>query len=177
MAIPFVALSLMPGKVKAMPRSGEWMETLKISLGFVELAAVLKFLSVVDLSLGWALLNRELFLLLTAVIFLLWAMFLFGFMRKAGEPVVGVGAGRQATGMFAVLFAAYLLTGAMGHRLDFYTTSFAPPYSAEFVMSHSRGGDETKSRGHTIVYDNRSKAIEVAKTDDKLLLYNFTGFN
>ncbi|MCA8950810.1 MAG: hypothetical protein KDE27_15005 [Planctomycetes bacterium] len=186
MAIPFVALALMPTKVKAMPRSGEWMETLKISLGFVELAAVLKFLSVVDLSLGWSFLNRELFLLLTGAIFLLWAMFLFGFLPKQGVPYAGVGAGRQATGMFVVLFAVYLLSGAMGHRLDFYTTSFAPPYSASFVEGFGPGsggaggegdGHGVATTGHIIIKDDPVRALEVAKAEDKLLLYNFTGFN
>ncbi|MCA8976754.1 MAG: hypothetical protein KDC98_18675 [Planctomycetes bacterium] len=176
MAIPFVALALMPTKVKAMPRSGEWMETLKISLGFVELAAVLKFVSMVDLALGWQFMNRELFLMMTAAIFALWAMFLFGFLRKAGEPYAGVGPGRQGTGMFVVLVAVYLFSGALGYRLDKYMTSFAPPYSAELVMS--RGGhSEAESKYHTIVYDDPARSIVVAKEEDKLLLYNFTGFN
>lgn len=175
MAIPFVALALMPNKVKAMPRSGEWMDTLKISLGFVELAAVLKFVSMVDIALGWQLLNRELFLMLTATILLLWAMFLFGFMRKQGEPYAGVGPGRQGTGMVVVLLAVYLLSGAFGHRLDIVMTSFAPSYHADLVVQ--RGGGEAKAKGHTVVYDNPAQAMVAAKDEDKLLLYNFTGFN
>lgn len=179
MAIPFVALALTPTKVNAMPRSGEWMETLKVSLGFIELAAVLKFVSMVDIALGWSLLNRELFLMLNVAVFMLWAMYLFGFLRKAGQPYEGVGAGRQATGMFAVLFAAYLFTGTLGYRLDFFTTSFVPPYSADLVLSRGGGGgdEDAKPKGHTIVKDDPARAVEVAKQEDKLLLYNFTGFN
>ncbi|MFO1076292.1 MAG: protein-disulfide reductase DsbD family protein [Planctomycetota bacterium] len=175
MAIPFVFLSLMPTKVKALPRSGEWMETLKVSLGFIELAATLKFVSNVDLALNWNFLNRELFLMLCATIFALWALYLFGILRKQGTPNEGVGAGRMATGMFASLFAAYLFFGAMGYRLDFYTTGFVPPYSAKFEVERG-GGGEHASEGHTIVYDNAEEAKRVAIAEGKLLLYNFTGF-
>jgi thiol:disulfide interchange protein len=183
MAAPFVFLSLMPGKVRAMPRSGEWMETLKVSLGFVELAATLKFVSMVDIALDWNAMPRELFLLLIAAIFLMWAMYLFGILRKAGSANEGVGGGRMATGMAVVLFATYLLFGAMGYRLDFYMTAFAPPYSAPMVEARSGatasggGGEARVSASHTIIKDDGDRALEVAKAEDKLLLYNFTGFN
>lgn len=182
MALPFLVLSLMPTRVKALPRSGEWMDTVKISLGFVELAATLKFVSIVDISLDWNALPRELFLLLTASILLMWAMFLFGILRKAGAANDGVGGGRMATGMGVVLFATYLLFGAMGYRLDFYMTAFAPNYSAPRVVSTAAIGDAgfegaAVSASHTIVKDDGDRALEVARAEDKLLLYNFTGFN
>jgi thiol:disulfide interchange protein len=182
MALPFLVLSLMPTRVKALPRSGEWMETVKISLGFVELAATLKFVSIVDISLDWNALPRELFLLLVASIFVMWAMYLFGILRKAGTANEGVGAGRMATGMGVVLFATYLLFGAMGYRLDFYMTAFAPNYSAPRVVSTAAMSDAgfegaTVSASHTIVKDDGDRALEVARAEDKLLLYNFTGFN
>jgi thiol:disulfide interchange protein DsbD len=183
MAAPFVALSLMPSKVKAMPRSGEWMETLKVSLGFLELAATLKFVSMVDISLDWNAMPRELFLLLIAAIFGMWALYLFGMLRKAGTPGEGVGGGRMATGMAVVLFATYLLFGAMGYRLDFYMTAFSPPYSAPMVggravaTAEPGNGAATVSASHTIIKDDGDRALEVAKAEDKLLLYNFTGFN
>jgi thiol:disulfide interchange protein DsbD len=184
MAAPFVFLALMPTKVKSMPRSGEWMETLKISLGFVELAAALKFVSMVDFAMGWQALPRELFLMLWVAIFAMWALFLFGILRKAGTPNEGVSAGRMASGMFVTLLTAYFFFGALGYKLDFYTTNFIPGYSAESVMARGGGksGDETGGNGHalgkhTVVLDDQPKAIQVAKADDKLLLYNFTGFN
>jgi thiol:disulfide interchange protein DsbD len=185
MALPFVALSLMPTKVKSMPRSGEWMETLKVSLGFVELAAALKFVSMVDFALGWQILPRELFLLLWTTIFGLWAMYLFGILRKAGTPNDGVGAGRMASGMFVSLLATYFLFGALGYKLDFYMTNFVPGYSAESVIARGGGGGGSEGEGgsahavgkHRIVLDNQPKAVELALAEDKLLLYNFTGFN
>lgn len=175
MAIPFMALSLAPTKVKAMPKSGEWMETLKISLGFVELAAAFKFVSMVDIYFGWDALPRELFLMLWAAVFGLWALYLFGVLRKAGTPSMGVGNGRMAGGMIVTLLATYFLFGAMGNRMDKIMTGFVPAYSNRIVMKGERGGP--KVQGHVIVKDDPQKAIEVAKAEDKLVLYNFTGFN
>lgn len=178
MALPFVALSLAPTKVKAMPRSGEWMETLKVSLGFVELAAALKFASMVDFAFGWQILPRELFLLLWTAIFGLWAMYLFGVLRSAGSgPNEGVGGGRMAAGMFVTLLATYFLFGALGNKLDAVMTGFIPGYSNSLVSKADGKGGKKQLGDHVIVYDDMPRAIEVAKADDKLLLYNFTGFN
>jgi cytochrome c biogenesis protein CcdA len=178
MALPFVLLSLAPTKVKAMPRSGEWMETLKVSLGFVELAAALKFVSMVDFAFGWQALPRELFLLLWTAIFGLWALYLFGVLRKAGSgPNEGVGGGRMAAGMFVTLLATYFLFGALGNKLDSVMTGFIPGYSNSLVSKADGKGGKKHLGDHVIVYDDMARAIEVAKADDKLLLYNFTGFN
>ncbi|MFK7743010.1 MAG: cytochrome c biogenesis protein CcdA, partial [Planctomycetota bacterium] len=175
MAIPFMVLSLMPGKVKAMPKSGAWMDTLKISLGFVELAAAFKFVSMVDFAFGWQIMPRELFLMLWAAIFALWALFLFGILRKAGTPPEGATNGRMAMGMLVTLLAAYFMFGAMGNRLDPLMTSFAPSYSNAIV--HAGAGGAGESKKHVIVYDDPDAAMERAREEDKLLLYNFTGFN
>lgn len=178
MALPFVVLSLMPTKVKSMPRSGEWMETLKVSLGFVELAAALKFLSMVDFALGWQILPRELFLLLWTAIFGMWAMYLFGILRKAGTVNEGVGAGRMASGMAVTLLATYFFFGALGNKLDAVMTGFVPGYSNSLLSTTTSGKAPRKYAGeHVIVADDRARAIEVARAEDKLLLYNFTGFN
>lgn len=178
MAFPFVFLSLMPTKVKAMPRSGEWMETLKISLGFVELAAALKFASMVDFAFGWQVLPRELFLLLWTAIFGMWAMYLFGILRKAGTPNEGVGAGRMASGMFVTLLATYFLFGALGNKLDSVMTGFIPGYSNSLVSAAGGAkGGKRHAGDHELILDNQKHAIEVARAEDKLLLYNFTGFN
>ncbi|MCY2955677.1 MAG: protein-disulfide reductase DsbD family protein [Planctomycetota bacterium] len=179
MALPFVLLALMPTKVKRMPRSGEWMDTLKVSLGFVELAASIKFLSQVDIAFGWQLLPRELFLLLWTALFVLWAMFLFGILRKAGSANEGVGAGRMASGMLVSLLATYFLFGALGYRLDFVMTNFVPAYSATPVVERAmgRGGNAGQQTAHLLVKDDADAAVALAKREGKLLLYNFTGFN
>ena len=175
MAIPFMALSLAPTKVKAMPKSGEWMDTLKISLGFVELAAAFKFVSMVDIAFGWDALPRELFLMLWAAVFGLWALYLFGVIRKAGTESMGVSSGRMAAGMVVTLLATYFLFGAMGNRMDKIMTGFVPAYSNRIVMKGEGGGP--KVEGHVVVKDDPQRAVEVAKAEGKLVLYNFTGFN
>jgi thiol:disulfide interchange protein DsbD len=164
-----------------MPKSGEWMETLKISLGFVELAAAFKFVSMVDFAFGWQILPRELFLLLWTAIFLLWAGYLFGVLRKAGTPSMGVGNGRMAAGMVVTLLATYFLFGALGFKVDFYLTNFIPGYSAQSVIARGSGSGEDGGGHvlgkHRIVLDDQPKAVALARANDKLLIYNFTGFN
>lgn len=175
MAIPFMLLSLMPTKVKAMPKSGDWMETLKISLGFVELAAAFKFISMVDIALGWDALPRELFLMIWAAVFGLWALYLFGILRKEGTPSMGVGSGRMAGGMIVTLLATYFLFGAMGNRMDKIMTGFVPAYSNRIVMKGEGGMQPAET--HVIVKDDPDAAMARAQGEGKLLLYNLTGFN
>jgi thiol:disulfide interchange protein len=164
MAAPFVFLALLPGRVKALPKSGEWMNTLKISLGFVELAAALKFFSNVDLARGWHILPREVFLMIWAFLFVALALFLFGMMGYRGIPVAGVSKARNGSALASMAFAFYCLFGAMGFTLDPIMTAFEPPYRLRPI-------DE-----HTIVKDDHDGAMSLAAREDKLVLVNFTGF-
>jgi hypothetical protein len=129
----------------------------------------------VDFALGWQALPRELFLMLWAAIFGLWAMYLFGILRKAGTVNEGVSSARMASGMFVTLLAAYFLFGALGNRLDKVMTSFIPGYSN--AIASKAGGHDAKKSAHIIVYDDPEQAMERAKKEGKLLLYNFTGFS
>lgn len=164
MAAPFVFLALLPGRVKALPKSGQWMNTLKVALGFVELAAALKFFSNVDLALGWQLLPRETFLIAWAFVFVVLALFLFGMMGYRGVPIEGVSKARNGCGLLSLAFAFYCLFGTMGFPLDPIMTAFEPPYRLRPV-------DE-----HTIVKDDHDGAMALAARDGKLVLVNFTGF-
>src|SRR5690606_16484594 len=133
MAAPFVVLALLPGRVKALPRSGEWMNTLKVSLGFVELAAALKFLSNVDVTRGWQLLPREAFLMVWAFVFVALALFLFGLFGPRGAGVHGASPARNGFGLARLAFAFYCLFAAMGFTLDPVMTAFEPPYRLRAV--------------------------------------------
>ncbi|MBL9077264.1 MAG: hypothetical protein JNL08_07170 [Planctomycetes bacterium] len=164
MAAPFVFLALLPGRVKALPKSGEWMNTLKVALGFVELAAALKFLSNVDLALGWGVLPREVFLIVWAFVFVVLALFLFGLFGYREVPVAGVGKTRNGFGLASLAFAFYCLFGTMGFALDPVMTAFEPPYRLRPV-------DE-----HTIVKDDHDGAMALARREKKFVLVNFTGF-
>lgn len=175
-AIPFVVLSLVPGKLASMPKAGEWMNTLKVTLGFVEVAAALKFISNADLVWGWNILSRELFLLLWAGIFVAAALYLFGIIRlKSGGGEVSPM--QLSFGLGLLLLGLYCAYGAQGRRMDPVMTAIIPPYSHDYVgvVSDARGG--AKSKGHEVIKDDFDGAVAAALEDNKLLLLNFTGFS
>lgn len=178
MAVPFVFLSMVPGKVKAMPKSGEWMHTLKVWLGFVEIAAALKFLSNTDIQWQWGILSRELFLVLWAALFFTAAGYLFGWIRMKDEygqeEPATVSPRRMVAGIATILFAAYCGYGAMGHRLDQAMTALIPPYSNR--MYASDGGSAAAQKGHVVIEDDFDAALARARKENKRLLVNFTGF-
>ena len=174
MAIPFAFLSMLPGKVKSMPRSGEWMHTLKVTLGFIEVAAALKFLSNADLVWDWGWLSRELFLFLWLAIFVVAALYLLGVIRLKDEAAGEIGPGRMIAGLCFAMFALYCGYGAVGNRMDPIMTAIIPNYSAR--IADLSGGATKGSSAHAIVKDDFEAALERARTEGKRLLANFTGF-
>jgi thiol:disulfide interchange protein DsbD len=168
MAIPFVLLSLLPGKIAAMPRSGQWMNTLKVTLGFIELAAAFKFLSNADLVWKWDVFSRELFLLAWAVIFVGAAAYLLFF---AGGKRAKLSGGRAIAGAALLLLALYSLYGMSGREMDRIMTAIIPNYSGGLLMPEWW---VTGAR-HKIVVDDYDAAVQVARAEKKLLLVNFTG--
>ncbi len=187
MATPFVALALLPGSTKSLPKSGEWMHTLKVWLGFVELAAALKFVSNADLVLQWHILPYELFLFLWFAIFAIAGLFLLGFIKLEGEDATHIGPWRMSGGVATLLFAVYCLYGALGYKLDDHVmTPLAPPYRGEravLVSYSSEAGVSNGSGNHTepsavthdMVVDDYEQAKAKALASQRLLLVNFTG--
>jgi len=166
MALPFVALSMVPGKMQAMPRSGEWMNTLKTFLGFIELAAALKFISNSDLSWGWNIISREIFLGSWIAIFIVAALFLFGLLPgKRAKP----GAIRILSGVGMLSLTAYCIFGLQGGQLDRITVSFVPPYSGGVLLPEKAGKEKL------YITDDYEGAMQRALDENKLLLVNFTG--
>ena len=159
MALPFVALALLPGKVRSLPRSGEWMNTLKVTLGCIELAAALKFFSNAEYVAQLNVLPRELFFAIWIVIFVALALYLAGLLPRAT-----VGNGRRLGGFASFAFAGYCLYGALGYRLDFVMTALAPAYGASEIVRHP------------VFVDDYEAALAEAKKSGKLVLVNFTGF-
>jgi thiol:disulfide interchange protein DsbD len=165
MAIPFVLLSLVPGRIQAMPKSGEWMNTLKFFLGFVEIAAAFKFLSNTDLVLGWNILSREVFLLLWGVIFTVAALYLFGVLFKSHGATRSPK--RMASGVLTLAFAVYCLTGFRGREMDYVMTAVIPPYS---------WSGESDQISWVMVENDYDSARELALVEGKKLFLNFTGY-
>lgn len=176
MAIPFFFLSLVPGRVSAMPKGGEWMNTIKVTLGFVEVAAALKFFSNADMVLGWGVLSRELFLLLWAAIFAFTSAYLFGWIPIKGHKIEELGAARAVFAMCFALFALYCWHGSRGYKMDDVMTAMAPPYSSRLNghASADTGGGERVAR-RSIVEDDFERARDQAIADKQLLFINFTG--
>jgi DsbC/DsbD-like thiol-disulfide interchange protein/cytochrome c biogenesis protein CcdA len=169
MALPFVFLALVPGRIKKMPRSGEWMNTLKFSLGFVELAAALKFLSNADVVRDWQILSREVFLIAWGVLAVLLALYLFGATRLFGRPAT-LGAKRVAFGVLSLAFALYCFWG-LPRTMDQTMTAIIPPYSGGRISPALY----TVDASWPIVVDDFDRAAELAREERKLLLVNFTG--
>ncbi len=175
MAVPFTVLSLLPGKMQSLPSSGEWMDTLKVSLGFVELAAALKFFSNTDLVWGWGFLSRELFLLLWALIFAIAGAYLMGWIRVKGQGGETT-AGRMLAATFFLLFGAYCWHGYKGNEMDSIMTAIIPPYSSATGGGGGHASAPARKKTHEIVIDDLEAAKKSALAQSKPVLINFTGF-
>jgi thiol:disulfide interchange protein DsbD len=166
MAIPFVFLSLSPKALQKMPRSGEWMQTLKVTLGIVELGLVLKFLSNIDLAIGTYLIDRELFLGLWGLSFLAAALYLLGvFQLGAGWSV---GKGRAAAGVALLAVTAYLGSGLGGDRLGKNLEAFLP-ILPERELEYTDGF-------LAVVKEDYEKGVAKATELGAPIFLDFTGF-
>ena len=123
-ALPFILLAIFPNALHSLPNSGSWMNAIKVVLGFVELAAAVKFLSNSDLLWGWGLISRPLGIAFIVVVFFLTGLYLLGKLRLSHEPAVEtVGVGRVLTSIFFFVSALYMLPGLLGaplNKLDAY---------------------------------------------------------
>ncbi len=175
LAVPFVLLSLFPARVRSLPRSGEWMHVLKVSLGYLELAAAIKFLSNVDLRLQWNVLPRELFLLLWAGIFVMGSLYVLNVYRLDGDAKASIGPKRMLAGLCTLLLGLYFFWGSLGYQLDWITSALAPPYSAQRVAGVGSGEATNPRVTWTIVKDDIEGALARAKAEGRPVLVNFTG--
>ncbi|MBQ0068220.1 MAG: thioredoxin family protein, partial [Bacteroidales bacterium] len=169
LAIPFTLFALFPSMLKKMPKSGGWMNTVKVLLGFIELALSLKFLSVADLAYGWHILDREVFLALWIAIFLMLGLYMLGMFRfeSDGEPrTPGVGGTRPMIGLVSLAFTAYLIPGLWGAPLR-TTSAFVPPlYTQDFNLY----GEELNE------WDDFDKGMEAAARSGKPVFVDFSGY-
>jgi thiol:disulfide interchange protein DsbD len=169
MAIPFVFLSLSPKAMQALPRSGEWMKTLKVSLGIVELGLVLKFLSNVDFAIGTFLIGRELFLVLWGLSFLLTGFYLLG-VHKAflKDARWAVGPKQAGIGIAMLAVTAYLYSGLGGRVLDDNIEAFLPRLpdrKQEYVEAF-----------RAVVKEDYEQGVAKAKELGAPIFLDFTGF-
>ncbi len=169
LALPFTLFALFPTWLKQAPKSGSWMNTIKVVLGFIELAFALKFFSVADLAYGWRLLDREVFLSLWIAIFLLMGLYLIGklkFQSDMGDdkamPVPCI-----MLGLVSIAFAIYMVPGLWGAPCR-AVSAFAPPlYTQDFNLN---------TKEVRAAYTNYEEGMAAAAAKGKPVMLDFTGF-
>jgi len=168
LAIPFTLFAMFPSLLKSAPKSGGWMNVIKVTLGFIELAFALKFLSVADLAYGWHILDREVFLSLWIIIFGLLGAYLLGWVkfphddddRRTNVP-------RFFLAMASLAFTVYMIPGLWGAPLK-AISAFAPPMNTQ-DFNLQRTTTEAK-------YKDYEQGMAAAKAEHKPVIIDFTGF-
>ena len=168
LALPFTLVAMFPSWLKSMPKSGGWMNVIKVSLGFLELAFALKFLSVADLAYGWRILDRETFLALWIVIFGLLGMYLLGKIKfPHDDDNTKVGVGRFFLALFSLAFAVYMIPGLWGAPLK-AVSAFAPPMQTQDFNLY-------KNEVHA-KFNDFDAGMEYARQNHKPVMIDFTGY-
>ncbi|NPD92174.1 cytochrome c biogenesis protein CcdA [Xylanibacter muris] len=168
LAIPFTLFAMFPSLLKSAPRSGGWMNVVKVTLGFIELAFALKFLSVADLAYGWHILDREVFISLWIVIFGLLGIYLLGWLKFPHDDEGNrTNVPQFFIAMISLAFAVYMVPGLWGAPLK-AISAFAPPMNTQdFNLKES--AVEPK-------YTDYDKGMAAAAAEGKPVMVDFTGF-
>lgn len=168
LAIPFVLFAIFPSGLKSMPKSGGWLNSVKVVLGFIELALSLKFLSVADLAYGWGILDREVFVALWIVIFALLGIYLLGKLRFPHDSKTeSIGVTRFFLALFSLAFAVYLLPGLWGAPLKSVSAFVPPLYTQDFNLYDD---------GVQAQFTDYDEGMEYALKNDKNVLLVFSGY-
>lgn len=190
LALPFMLFAMFPGWLNSMPRSGGWLNTVKVSLGFLELALAFKFLSNADLVLQAHWLEREVFLAIWIAIFGAWALYLLGKIKLPHDsPTESISVGRLFMALLVSVFTIYMIPGLWGAPLKIIS-GFPPPmtYSESPYGVGGKGGsgssvgmgalpDGAKLGAHDIIaFTDYEKGMAYAKSVNKPVLLDFTGF-
>lgn len=168
LSIPFSVFAIFPNMLQSMPKSGGWLNSVKVVLGFLELALALKFLSVADLAYGWRLLDREAFIVLWIVIFSLLGVYLLGKIKFSHDSEVKyVSVPRLFMAIISFAFAIYMVPGLWGAPLK-AISAFAPPlYTQDFNLY--------KNEVHA-AFDDYESGMAYAKKVNKPVMIDFSGF-
>ncbi len=168
LALPFTLFALFPSWLKSMPKSGGWMNVIKVTLGFLELAFALKFLSVADLAYGWRILDRETFLALWIVLFALLGFYLLGKVKfPHDDDDTKVSVPRFFMAWASLAFAVYMLPGLWGAPLK-AVSAFAPPMQTQDFNLYN---NEVHAK-----FDDYDLGMEYARQHGKPVMLDFTGY-
>ena len=168
LALPFTLFALFPSWLKSMPKSGGWMNIIKVTLGFLELAFALKFLSVADLAYGWRILDRETFLALWIVLFVLLGFYLLGKIKfPHDDDDTKVSVSRFFMALASLAFAVYMVPGLWGAPLK-AVSAFAPPMQTQDFNLYN---NEVHAK-----FDDYDLGMEYARQHGKPVMLDFTGY-
>ena len=169
LAIPFALFALFPSLLKSTPKSGSWMNTIKVVLGFIELAFALKFLSVADLAYGWRLLDREVFLAIWIALFGLLGAYLMGWLRfPHDEQEHRTNVPQFFLGLISFAFTIYMIPGLWGAPLKAISAFTPPMYTQDYKIIQT-----------TVVeapFKDYEQGMAFAKEQHKPVIIDFTGF-
>lgn len=168
LALPFTLFALFPTWLKSMPKSGGWMNVIKVSLGFIELAFALKFLSVADLAYGWRILDRETFLAIWIALFALLALYLLGKIKfPHDDDDTKIGVPRFFLALASLSFAIYMVPGLWGAPLK-AISAFSPPMSTQDFNLYT---NEVHAQ-----FDDYDLGMAYARQHGKPVMLDFTGY-
>jgi len=192
-ALPFTLLAMFPGLLKKLPKSGGWLNTVKVSLGFIEVALGLKFLSVADQTYHWGILNREVYLAIWIVVFTLLGLYLLGVIRfKYDEKLKKLSPVRLVLSLAVFAFVIYLIPGMWGAPLK-ALSGYLPPMETQTIRlgryapktadgTLELQGDEQPRNKYNLKmplglpgYFTLEEGLEAAKTENKPVFVDVTG--
>lgn len=186
LALPFVLFAVFPGWLRALPRSGGWLNTIRVSFGFIELGLAMKFLSNADLVCQWHVIEREIFLAFWFVIFLLLGFYLLGiFTLSKYDPGQGIGLVRLFFAVLSISFSVYIFPGLFGAPLKLLSGLIPPKTYSESprgfffdsVASSSSGIENAEKGPHGImVFHDDKQGLAYARLQQKPVLLDFTGY-
>jgi thiol:disulfide interchange protein len=176
LALPFALFAMFPSWLNSMPKSGSWMNIVKVTLGFIEIALALKFLSIADLTMNWKFMPYELFVGLWVIIAIAMALYYLGKLRfKMDPPVKKITTGRWAGGVFMLLIAAYIASGFMVNKQSntFITpnllSGLAPPAGHSYILpKHCPLNIDC--------FHDYDEGLKYAQEQNKPILIDFTGY-
>ena len=189
-ALPFTVLALFPSLLKKLPKRGGWLNSVKVVLGFIEIALGLKFLSTADQTYHWHLLDREVYLAIWIAVFTLLGLYLIGKIRfKNDSPLEYIGVPRLALAIAVFSFVVYLIPGMWGAPLKALSGYMPPMETQDFVIGayspapSAYAGSEAAGEGETITiahglqaYGNLPDALAASKATGKPVFLDFTGY-
>lgn len=179
-ALPFTIFAFVPSLLKNLPKSGGWLNSVKVVLGFLELALGLKFLSVADQIYGWGILDREVYLALWIVIFTLLGFYLLGKIRFANDSPAGhLTVTRLILSIIVFSFVVYMIPGMWGAPLKAISGYLPPIESQDFVISSNSVARDGAAKSSTISNSNKvynfKEALRLSEQSGKPIFLDFTG--